>query len=276
MTDDVARPRTGTILHARAGRQSFEVTRIPPSPDLEPFVEHYWLVTWDLRGRAPHRQQILTHPCVHMTFTRYTTAGTSRSRIVGVVRGEFVEEIRDQGHVVGTQFRAGAFRALLGRPVSTITDRFVAVDEVFGAPGTAAAARIVAAPAPMEAVPLVEEFLRSRHPRPDPAARRTEQVVAHIADHPAITRVDELARQVAMTPRRLQRLFEEYMGVGPKWVIQRFRLQEAAERAAQGIDVDWAELAAELGYADQAHLTRSFTSTIGMPPARYARASAGA
>ena len=40
-------------------------------------------------------------------------------------------------------------------------------------------------------------------------------------------------------------------------------------RAEQGGDVDWAALAAGLGYADQAHLTRDFTATIGVPPARY-------
>lgn len=37
--------------------------------------------------------------------------------------------------------------------------------------------------------------------------------------------------------------------------------------------VRWAELAAELGYADQAHLTRDFTAAVGMPPAAYARAA---
>lgn len=38
-----------------------------------------------------------------------------------------------------------------------------------------------------------------------------------------------------------------------------------------GAHVDWAEVAAELGYADQAHLTREFTATIGVAPAAYAR-----
>jgi AraC-like DNA-binding protein len=54
-------------------------------------------------------------------------------------------------------------------------------------------------------------------------------------------------------------------------VIRRARLLEAARRADEGDVVDWAELALDLGYADQAHLTRDFTATIGVPPARYAR-----
>jgi AraC-like DNA-binding protein len=72
--------------------------------------------------------------------------------------------------------------------------------------------------------------------------------------------------------RRLQRLFSDYVGVGPKWVIRRYRLHEAAARAADGAGLDLVRLAAELGYADQAHLTRDFTAMVGVPPARYARA----
>lgn len=70
--------------------------------------------------------------------------------------------------------------------------------------------------------------------------------------------------------RRLQRLFAEYVGASPKWVLRRARLHEAAARAEAGAGVDWAVLAADLGYADQAHLTRDFAAAVGAPPGRYA------
>ena len=54
--------------------------------------------------------------------------------------------------------------------------------------------------------------------------------------------------------------------------MRRARLHEAAEHADSGEPVDWAALASDLGYADQAHLTRDFTVTIGLPPSRYAAA----
>jgi AraC-like DNA-binding protein len=47
-------------------------------------------------------------------------------------------------------------------------------------------------------------------------------------------------------------------------------LHEVTERLAAGCTVDWARLAAELGYADQAHLSRDFTALVGEPPTRYA------
>jgi AraC-like DNA-binding protein len=73
--------------------------------------------------------------------------------------------------------------------------------------------------------------------------------------------------------RSLQRLCAEWVGVGPTWLVRCARLHEAADRAAGG-RVDWAALAAELGYADQSHLVRDFARVIGEPPARYARAAA--
>jgi len=71
--------------------------------------------------------------------------------------------------------------------------------------------------------------------------------------------------------RGLQRLFAEYVGIGPKWVIRRYRLREITERLAAGGPVDWAGLAAELGYADQAHLVRDFRAMVGETPTWYAQ-----
>jgi AraC-like DNA-binding protein len=55
-------------------------------------------------------------------------------------------------------------------------------------------------------------------------------------------------------------------------VIRRWRIVEAADRAATGDAVAWAELAVDLGYADQAHLVRDFRAHLGRTPAGYRRA----
>lgn len=52
---------------------------------------------------------------------------------------------------------------------------------------------------------------------------------------------------------------------------QRYRLHEAAERLADEPGADLADLASELGYADQAHFVRDFKRPIGHPPGAYAR-----
>jgi len=117
-----------------------------------------------------------------------------------------------------------------------------------------------------------EALLHSVLPERDPLAEQAAALVSRITDDPGLRRVDQLAASSGMTPRTLQRLFADYVGVSPKWVMRRARLHEAAERAGSGEPVDWAALASDLGYADQAHLTRDFTVTILVPPTRYAAA----
>ena len=82
--------------------------------------------------------------------------------------------------------------------------------------------------------------------------------------------MDAVARDAGTSVRGLQRLFAEYVGIGPKWVIRRYRLREVTERLARGEPVEWAGLAAELGYADQAHFVRDFRRMFGESPTWYA------
>ena len=96
------------------------------------------------------------------------------------------------------------------------------------------------------------------------------RIVNTIADDREITKVDDVVRLAGLGKRTLERLFREYVGVGPKWVIQHYRLQEAAEYAATPKPRDWADLAVRLGYADQAHFIRDFKRFVGQSPTRYA------
>lgn len=74
----------------------------------------------------------------------------------------------------------------------------------------------------------------------------------------SITRVEHLTEQFDINARALQRLFDRYVGVSPKWVIHRYRLQEAT-------------LSQELGFYDQAHFIKPFKALIDITPNAYAK-----
>jgi AraC-like DNA-binding protein len=236
---------------------------LEPSPDLATFVARYWAATWDLRGEPPYRQLIVPYPNVHFSFLNGV------ARVHGVSRGHVSRVLQDQGWVFGVAFRPGCFRPWLGCPVSRITDRSFPAADVFGegVPEHAIASACDQA----ERVTIVERFLRSHLPDPDPAAQTAADVVQLVSADPAITRVSALAERAGVGIRQLQRLFADYVGVGPKWVIRRYRLDQVTKQMAAGVAVDWAGLAAELGYADQAHFTRDFTAMVGETPAQYAQ-----
>jgi AraC-like DNA-binding protein len=117
----------------------------------------------------------------------------------------------------------------------------------------------------------MEEYLLGLAPEPDPLAVEVRDLVAVAESDHALTRAEALAERSGRSLRSLQRLFTEYVGIGPKWVIQRYRILDAAAAAHAGEPVDWAALALELGFSDQAHLTRAFTKVVGTPPGTYQR-----
>jgi AraC-like DNA-binding protein len=258
--EPAATASTRGILNPREGRRHFRLTREHPAPDLAPWVERYWMVEWELE--RPYTQELLNHPTINLAvepgFAGVYGIRTERDR----------KTIAGAGRVVGVKFRPGAFQPFYGRSVHQLTNRIVPVAAVFGRDGDALARAVRAeADAPFA---VMEDFLRARLPAPDPNLDLLADLVRTMLEDPAVVRVDELAARHAMSPRTLQRLFRRYVGVSPKWVLQRYRLHEAAERIAEGRDGDWAATALELGYFDQAHFIRDFKALIGASPAQYA------
>ncbi|MFD4600255.1 DUF6597 domain-containing transcriptional factor [Streptomyces sp. NPDC058464] len=253
------------VLHPGQAAAAITLTRHGPDPQLARFVEFYWLVRWHRDGLPAYEQKVLAHPNVHLAFE------APSALVYGVSRSLFVRRLEGTGHVLGVKFRPGGFRPFTDRPVADLADRSVPAAEVFGS-GTDLlndeVLRSVGDPAAIAS--RVNSFLLTRVPEPDPVAEQVAAMVERITGSPDLRRVDQVAEEFGITVRRLQRLFAEYVGAAPKWVLRRARLHEAAERADQGTDIDWAALAADLGYADQAHFTRDFTSTVGTSPVRYA------
>jgi len=249
----------------RAGREGSHFARYHPSPDLEFFVEHYWIVQWDLRGQEPYLQETLPHPSVHVVF------GEGGSRIVGVVRGRFSVLLKDKSGVFGIKFLPGAFYPFLKSPVSRITDRVLAIEVVFDVDAQMLEDAIMSQEEDCRMIEIGEDFLRQRLPERDENVTEVGRIVDCIMKSPEITRVDDVVDRVGLNKRSVQRLFSQYVGVSPKWVIKRYRLHEAAEQLASGAVADLSRIAVDLGYFDQAHFIKDFKSIVGKSPTEYAK-----
>ena len=244
--------------------------RYVPGDVTEPFVEYFWTAHWDLRDREPRTEVSLPHPCVHVVIER------GRSNVVGVIRGRFERRLEGLGQVFGIKFRPGGLYPLVGWPLSRITDRVLRIGQVFGETGEEFERGVLATEEHGERVAIAEAFLRARLRASDASTELTDlaevrAITEHALADPEVTKVADLVAHFGGTARRLQRLFQRTVGVSPKWVIQRYRLHEAVERMGEDEVVDWASLALELGYFDQAHFIRDFKAVVGTPPATFAK-----
>jgi AraC-like DNA-binding protein len=244
---------------------AFNLERFAPSADLDCFVLRYWTVAWDVAEQLPYAQETLPYPCVNLVVER------GRSGIFGVTTRRFQVQLVGKGWVFGIKFRPGAFYPFYRAPVAALTDRAISLDAVFGAAGTDYERRVLACASVDEMIDCAEQFLRARLPAPDEHIALINSVVEQIAADRAIIRVAEIADRIGVSQRTLQRLFGQYVGVGPKWVIKRYRLLEAADQLAHNATIDVPGLAQALGYFDQAHFINDFRATVGSTPAEYAQ-----
>jgi AraC-like DNA-binding protein len=278
-TPELPRPaRTSTdagVLRPADGSGLGPVYRPPAGPAVAYFVERYWSVCWS--NDQPARREVITHPAFHLTVTTTTdeTGRSGRAEVSGVVTRTFAVDLHGRGRVVGAKFRPGGFTALTGRPASAFTDRRVPLGEVVSAPDVdRLLARVAAAPDdPDVAVAALDDLISGLVPPQPPAAYPLVLAVVAdmLADH-SLSRVEDVAARHGLSVRGLQRLFRRFVGVGPKWVLQRYRLHDAvaAIDSDPGVMADLAGLAASLGWWDQSHFTRDFTAAVGVSPHAYA------
>lgn len=252
------------ILNPGEGKQQFRLSRFMPSEDLDFFIEHFWIVEWDL-GDSTFQQDILAYPSVHLAFEKNNT------KIYGVVTGKFSRIIKGKGKVLGIKFRPGGFYPFVKSPVSSFADELMAVDEVFDVDPQGLETSVLAPDDKEQMVERAERFIRSFHPEnKDDCVQFINQIIDAVIADKSLLKVEELADQFDISKRTLQRMFKRYVGVSPKWVIKRYRLHEVAGELAENQQADWAELALDLGYFDQSHFINDFKSIVGESPAEYA------
>jgi AraC-like DNA-binding protein len=250
--------------------RTFTIDRYPVAEDLAPLARRFWIPVWDVPQGTESPQRVLQYPVCLLIVT------DSYARFYGVVPGLSSTTLEGRGWGVGVMFQPAAGWLLTGRPVRELTDRSVDLAEIPGLDGATVVGGIRRAmvhdprdPANHErARAVVEDDLR-RHLPIDEEGVLVNAIVEDVESSPELLRVDELCERFDVAERTLQRLLHKRIGLSPKWLIRRRRLQEAAERLREA-KADLSGIASGLGYADQAHFTREWRKATGLTPGQFA------
>jgi AraC-like DNA-binding protein len=106
--------------------------------------------------------------------------------------------------------------------------------------------------------------------RPRGARAAVARARAHLEErYGERVRLQELAEVAHLSPYRLNRVFREEVGVPPHRYQLDLRIDRAKLLLARGQPI--AAVAADVGFADQAHLTRNFSRLVGLPPSQYGK-----
>ena len=274
---------TRGILDPVGMMQHVEFQRYPPGDALEGLIEWFWSVQWDLPNGFTRDQEVLNHPAGNISIGTIDDSGIpldpAQGRVYGVMTTRSHRHLSGCGWTVAARTSVGGLGATLDRPASTVTDsQLDLADALAGMDHSDLVDETIGVAANPARVDRLREALVDLMSRRDPAvlaeARQVVSVAALAEGDRSIRRAEDLAAEAGVSVRTLQRLFDLHVGVSPSFVIRRWRIIEAAESARAVLEESgtwrgWAAVAAELGYADQAHLSRDFKAHLGCSPSEY-------
>ncbi|MEE8603124.1 helix-turn-helix domain-containing protein [Euzebya tangerina] len=248
------------------------VTTYPAPPDIQAVARRFWLPVWRLADGQVWTQRVLQYPVclivVADSYARFYGPSTSVSTV----------ELSGTGWAAGVMLQPAAGRLILDAPVERITDRHVDLAALTTLDGTALRERVrrtmdldPTSPDTHRAVIATYAAALQRFLPIDAEGALMNRLVDAVETDSSITRVSQLASLAAVSERTLGRVCRNRLGVTPKWLIQRRRLHDAVEGLKDGATsaLRLTDLAADLGYTDQAHFGRDFKRVTGLTPGEY-------
>jgi len=246
---------------------------IVPCPALDRWVQCFWIL--DGPPGPPEaifpdgRSEIIFH--FADPFRRFHPDGSSerqpRCFLVGQMSGWARVGPAGAVGVFGIRFSPAGAAAFIGVPQSELADRFLSLDLVCGRAAKDLEQQILEAASGRERVARAEAWLLRRlRFKADPLV---EAALDRLAVADPRLRIHALARTLQVSPRRLERRFLDRVGLTPKLFSRIVRFQNLVQAIRRPGPADWAGLAFDCGYFDQAHLIRDFRQFAGQTPSVY-------
>lgn len=216
--------------------------------------------------RTSSRQQLLPFPASNLVIE---PSGIS---LAGPTTGASHRDLRDTGWALGALLRPAGIATLHPDP-GRIKDAEMAIVEHDLPELHRVITAVMADPneeaSRQRAAQAFANWACAHLAPPDEPASLANEMENLIATNPAIVRVDEIATHLGVSVRGVQRLAKRYVGLPPLAIIRRYRLQEAAQRLRDDPTLTISQVAADLGYADHAHLSTDFRNILGVSPGAY-------
>ncbi len=260
------------VFHRSESEKHYQLRRYAPPERVQDLVEQFWIVDWQLPVGDTHTQRNLPDPNFHLVIDN------GEAKIIGPVSKVFTYAMSGAGRVIGVKFKTAAIINHLSAPASRYTDKSLDAVECFGeaisdcvsacTSTSTSTSTTTAGGTDEHIIAVLEQLLAPFNVPLTPAQQRIGELLTVIKHNSAVSSVAVLSQVSGWSVRTLQRNFTRYVGLSPKWLIRKYRLHDALE-ALESRTTTMSDLVSELGYSDQSHLIRDFSSMLGMTPGSY-------
>lgn len=231
-----------------------------PSPSLRGVLRCAWAIGGTGDGRDGHA--VLPDGCADLLFE---LDGEPRASWVGTMTRPLPVQRVGRVDLFGLRFAPGGLHAATRMSLSSLTDQRVPVEDAPLGWATRLATQLGRIDGFAQRVRLAEATLANIEI--GTAATRAVRLLDALSAARELPGVRVLARHAGTTERTLERRFRDWVGTTPKAHLRYLRFERAQAQLAAGRPA--AQVAAAVGYADQAHLIREFARFAGRTPARW-------
>lgn len=239
-----------------------------PPAALREYVECFW--TRGAVAAGASRHHVIPDGCIDLLFTYHSLEladGPASAMAVGTMTRPLSVGATDAAAYVGVRFRPGRALPFLGVPAATITDIRVAIADLWR-PGDRSLAGTQLTALGEWRDPF-ERLLLARLERAEREDRTVDAAVRAILRAGGNLSIAALAPALGVTRQHLARAFARHVGVPPKMFARVARVRKVLAKARVASRVDWAALALDAGYYDQAHLTGEVREITGRTPTEW-------
>ncbi len=199
--------------------------------------------------------------------TGWTFGTPVNARAIGALRTVGPPEGTARPEMIGVYFEPGSTSTLLQVPAIELTDQVVHLQHLWGSHGARLAEDLAELDEPARVDRLEAALLERVRRAPTPRLRLDVVGLASwVRAEPTSMSVRRLAEAAGVSRQHLTRVFRELIGVSPKRYCRLARFHAGLIYAGAGVGVKWAQVAAELGYADQSHMIAEFRELSSLTP----------
>jgi len=246
------------------------------APPLSKHVECLWLLESSDQQESATPERILPDGCVELIlnfgalFREHKEAGRCDLQPSRFVVGQMTQpvQVSPTGPVqlLGIRFAPGGTLPFLPIPPGELTNRIAPLADIAGTLDREFSGEVYEARDSSEKISIIETLLIRRMNAKEVRGASLRNAISRIVSSGGQTSVDRIASDLGVSGRQLERRFMNEVGLGPKLLCRILRFQQVF-RAVEREDKNWARIAADCGYHDQAHLIRDFRQFAGQTPA---------
>lgn len=243
-----------------------------PSASLSDLVKEYWIFEND--DPTIYRQKIIPDGygeiIIHYGDPYRINFGDdweiqSKMLYSNQISGYFFLENTGKSGMIGIKLHPCSFFELFGIPQSPYVDQVVPLTELLALESNKLTALHSDDLSPKDRVKRSEEWLLGFAPTTQTKVR---SAVDKIMDSRGIVDIDEIAEEVGLSTRQLERQFKNVVGLTPKFYSRIIRFSSIF-KVMESDDPSWVKVALQSGYFDQSHFIKNFKEFTGEEPSKY-------